>query len=308
MDRVGPDKLQVRRQITAAAARARAGPLGPALLLLAVLSAAGCALVGGPEWRRAQADRIAAEAGFVKAYLPAGRFTLTSYRRYAQEPAGAELVVYIEGDGRAWTSRGRVSADPTPARPVALELAARDPAPSVIYLARPCQYTTPETNRNCRPTYWAHRRFAPEVVDAVEEALSRAKRESGAERIHLVGYSGGGVVAALAAARRRDVASLVTVAAPLDLEAWTAHHGLTPLAGSLDPARDAEGLERVPQRHLVGADDDVVPPRIVESFARRRLSAAPRPIEAIEGYGHRCCWRDGWGRRIAALRAALAGR
>ena len=290
------------------AIRARARPARRVLLLCAaLLGLAGCALTAGPEAARNRADGIAAAAGLVRTHIPAGRFILTAYARDGDGP-GAPLVVYIEGDGRAWRSRRRVSADPSPANPMALELAVRDPAARLVYLARPCQYTTEATRQGCAPTYWAHRRFSPEVIEAIGEAIDRAKRDAGAKRVHLVGYSGGGVVAALLAARRTDVASLVTVAAPLDLAAWTAHHDLTRLDGSLDPATDAVGIEAVPQRHLVGAKDDVVPPRTVERFARRRLSGIPRSVEIVEGFTHRCCWREGWGERIAALRAAFARR
>lgn len=286
----------------------RARPARRVLLLCAALSGlAGCALATGPEAARGRADGIAAASGFVQTYIPAGRFTLTAYASGGDGP-GQALVVYIEGDGRAWRSRGRVSADPSPGIPMALELAVRDPAPRVVYLARPCQYTTAETGRGCAPTYWAHRRFSPEVIEAMGEAVDRAKRDAGASRVHLVGYSGGGVVAALLAARRGDVASLVTVAAPLDLAAWTAHHDLTRLDGSLDPAVDAVGIEAVPQRHLAGADDEIVPPLVIERFARRRLSGMPRPVEIVEGFTHRCCWRRDWGKRIAALRTAFARR
>lgn len=273
----------------------------------ALFGLVGCTLAAGPEAIRDRADGIAAAAGFVRTYIPAGRFDLIAYRRDGNGP-GQTLVVYIEGDGRAWRSRRRVSADPSPADPFALELAVRDPAPRVVYLARPCQFTTAATGRGCAPTYWAHRRFSPEVIDAMGDAIDREKRHAGARRVHLVGYSGGGVVAALLAARRTDIASLVTVAAPLDLAAWTAHHDLTRLDGSLDPAIEAAGIEAVPQIHLAGAEDKVVPPRVVGRFARRRLSGMPGSVEIVEGYTHRCCWRRDWRERIAALRAAFVRR
>ena len=49
--------------------------------------------------------------------------------------------IYIEGDGRAWLNKNRPSLDPTPKNSLALKLAEIDPAPNVIYLARPCQYS-----------------------------------------------------------------------------------------------------------------------------------------------------------------------
>ena len=59
-----------------------------------------------------------------------------------------------------------------------------------------------------------------------------------------------GTIAALLAARRGDVARLVTVASNLDVGYWTAREKLTPLQGSLDPADFAAALAGVPQVHL----------------------------------------------------------
>jgi pimeloyl-ACP methyl ester carboxylesterase len=62
------------------------------------------------------------------------------------------------------------------------------------------------------------------------------KQRSGSTRLTLVGYSGGGTIAVLLAARRSDVAEVITVAANLDVGYWTQRDGLSPLTGSLDPA------------------------------------------------------------------------
>ncbi len=51
------------------------------------------------------------------------------------------MVVYIEGDGRAYVNRRTPSNDPTPGNPMALRLALADPSLRVLYLGRPCQYT-----------------------------------------------------------------------------------------------------------------------------------------------------------------------
>ena len=59
------------------------------------------------------------------------------------------------------------------------------------------------------------------------------KRDAGAAKVILVGYSGGGAIAVLLAARRLDVAGVITVSADLDLAYWTQRDGLAPLSGSL---------------------------------------------------------------------------
>ncbi|MCP5367823.1 MAG: alpha/beta hydrolase [Hyphomicrobiales bacterium] len=272
------------------------------LFLVSLVLLGACAALDPVGAARDDAARAAARAGLAARVLPAGRFRLLTYRRVPAAPA-RDLVAYIEGDGHAWDSPSRPSRDPTPRDPGALDLAVRDPAPAVAYIARPCQYVTGADRTGCHPRYWTGARFAPEVLDAVQEALDRTMRAAGASRLHLVGFSGGGVLATLAAARRTDVASLVTVASPLNLGAWVAHHRLTPLAGSLDPAAPGQPRPAAPQAHLVGARDTVVPPAV----ARAYLGAGSPALRLIAGADHRCCWVPGWARRITDLRRELAG-
>ena len=221
-------------------------------------------------------------AGWELRRFPQGPFVLSALLK-APPGASETLVVYIEGDGRAWRYGRTPPRDPTPLSPLALKLAARDPRPAVLYLARPCQYTAPGST--CASRYWSSHRFAAEVVAAVNGAVGAAMAELGARRVELIGYSGGGVVAALVAARRTDVSRLMTVASPLDHAAWTRFHEVSPLAGSLDPVP----LAGLPQRHFVGAEDPIVPPRLVADFLGGRDN-----LVTIAGFGHDCCWVDAW--------------
>ncbi|WP_207459652.1 alpha/beta hydrolase [Azospirillum sp. SYSU D00513] len=279
---------------------ARQSPFRPwrAFAFLGMLAlAAGCA--AGPEARRGTAEEIAAGAGLVPRLYPAAPFTLAGWLRAGGSGRnGGPLVAYIEGDGYGWVTPERPSRDPTPRNPVALRLAARDPAERVLYLGRPCQYVGASVEPACGNRYWTSHRFAPEVVGALGRALDAAKRDSGAERLILAGYSGGGVLAALLAARRTDVDGLLTVAAPLDHAAWTRRHGITPLAGSLNAADAADALAGLPQLHLAGAEDRVVPPDLVRSFAAR-IGA---PVRVVAGVDHGGDWAALW----PELRAALA--
>jgi pimeloyl-ACP methyl ester carboxylesterase len=134
------------------------------------------------------------------------------------------------------------------------------------------------------------RRFAPEVVAASDEAVSRLKALYSARRLRLVGYSGGGVVATLLAMQRDDVELLVTVAAPLALSEWVAWHGASPLTGSLDPAIYRSDVNLPPAMHFVGGRDRTVPALIVESFIRRRGGQ----IQVVSDFDHECCWARDW--------------
>ena len=275
------------------------GPRVPAFsfggLLLAALAllVSGCA--SGPEGRRRAADDSAAAAGFERHTFDGGYFVLTGYLRLRPSVvnAAAPLSVYIEGDGFAWASRHQVSSDPTPKEPVSLRLAERDLGPRVLYLGRPCQYTNPETWRGCDARYWSSHRFAPETVAATMAAIDQGKRLAGASVIELIGYSGGGVMAALVAARRDDVLRLVTVAAPLDHDAWTRHHQVSPLFGSLSPMAELPRLAAIPQRHIVGAEDAIVPALVAQSYLNQ-LQSAVATLEMAPGADHQCCWVERW--------------
>ncbi|MDA7087445.1 hypothetical protein PH586_13715 [Pseudomonas sp. SA3-5] len=170
------------------------------LALLPSLLLAACVQVPSPAERRAQADALATPRGWERLTLPAGDFELIGYAP-ARIRAGEELTVYIEGDGFAWASSTRPSRDPTPRSPLALQLALAQPAGNAAYLARPCQYGDAQAS-DCSPRYWTDARFAEQVIAATDRALDALKARFAAQRLVLVGYSGGGAVASLVAARR----------------------------------------------------------------------------------------------------------
>lgn len=176
---------------------------------------------------------------------------------------GKTLRVYIEGDGRAWITSRTVSDDPTPVMSMMAKLAINDPSGTAVYMARPCQFTW---SAQCAQPYWTGKRFGAEMVRAQSEALDILKSQYGAQRFELVGYSGGAAIALLLAAKRDDVALVQTIAGNLDPAAWTRIKHLSPLSGSLNPADYAERLATIPQRHLVGANDKVMPLQVSQQY------------------------------------------
>ena len=212
-------------------------------------------------------DHVALQQeGFVEHKISADPFLLTSYERV--ESTNNVAHVYIEGDGRAWLSKRRASLDPTPRNPVAFKLARLDPADNVIYLARPCQYSRLVYNGACPQKYWTSHRFAPEVIDSMDVALSDMKQRHGVSGFHLIGFSGGGNVAALLAARRGDVLSIRTVAGNLDHVKQAALHKVSQMPHSLNAKDVANYIRHIPQVHFIGGQDDIVPYPIYASYKK----------------------------------------
>jgi hypothetical protein len=262
-----------------------------ALVLIAAAALGGCATFD----RLGEADSIAKPANLTRAQVSTATFVLTTFSR-RRDPQ-APVTVYVEGDGLAWLSRSEVSPDPTPRNPVGLKLAALDPSENVLYVARPCQYTPMEIDRRCNELYWTDRRFAEEVVAAVNQAIDGHLR-GGGRGVRLVGFSGGGAVAALVAARRTDVIDLRTVAGNLDHVTLNRHHGVTQQRGSLNAADVAQRLAQLPQLHLIGDKDGVVVPVVAESYLRRTGPTRCVEIRRIADATHESGWTDVWPRIV----------
>jgi hypothetical protein len=254
--------------------------------LILVLLMAGCA------GRDETAAQVAATGGLSPGQIATRNFDIRVFTRF--RPGTPTLTVYFEGDGYAWITSTRVSNDPTPKDPLVLRLAAKDPSPSVAYIARPCQFTTGPARRNCADAFWTFARYAPAIIDAVDEALRRLKEQSGATHLRLIGYSGGGAIAALLAARHPETEILITVAGVLDTNAWTTADHLPPLEASLNPADFAAQLVEIPQIHLVGGKDNVVYPVVARAYARHFPEGKQPMIEEMASFNHVCCWAEDW--------------
>ncbi len=252
----------------------------------------GCLTVPSASERLSTAFRIASGAGFEKEIVRTDTFLLTAYKRLT-EP-GKPLHIYIEGDGYAWVTRNRVSGDPTPREPMMLSLAAEDPAPNVVYLARPCQYTPSAQNPKCNEFYWTDGRFSEEVVRSMDQAVSYFVEKAKAPGVDLIGYSGGAAVAVLVAARRTDISSLRTIAGNLDPGLVNRYHEVSPLEGSLDPMEVAPQIASLPQLHFVGGDDETVPFEVVGSFLKQMGDERCFRIKTVPDASHKNGWVESW--------------
>jgi pimeloyl-ACP methyl ester carboxylesterase len=244
---------------------------------------------GGPG-RDATAAAIAQAAGLEAGISKSTAFDLQIYRR--DDGKQGPLFVYIEGDGLAYLDALTPSSDPTPSDPVALRLAAADPGPAVLYLGRPCQFLAGRADPRCSVRAWTTARFGADVVAAIDGAIDRERAKVPNRPLVLVGYSGGGVIAALVAARRSDVRLLVTVAAPLDVADWTRRMGVSPLDGSTSPLDHADRLSRVRLVAFAGQQDKTVPVASISSAVGRFGPSAK--LVVVPDFDHRCCWVRDW--------------
>ena len=205
--------------------------------------------------------------------------------------APARLTIYLESDGAPWPAPDRPPYDPTPVKPLVLQMAIADDAAPVAYIGRPCQYLDDAALAHCDPALWTHGRFSQAAVAAISQAVDQLKRAAGARDVALAGYSGGGTMAALVAARRNDVTCLVSIASPLDTAAWTRAIGVSPLRSSLNPASFTAALSGIEQTHFTGSDDEVVPPATIAAFVVPMKKAR---VIARAGVDHDCCWARDW--------------
>lgn len=267
--------------------------IGICLLLQACVSPAG------------KLDELAVSQGFERSQLTVGGFRLLVYRnpqaqRFQasrnEENAGGILHVYLEGDGSPWRHRTIIMADPTPRSPLMLRLMEQDSQPAV-YLGRPC-YNGTAGEEGCNNSLWTSARYSQTIVDSMAAGLRVLAKRHGATELWLMGHSGGGALAMLLAREEPIVTRVVTIAGNLDTDAWTRHHGYTPLYGSVNPAELPLLRDDVWQWHLLGGRDAVIPPPLV----RRFIMQQPRSSAfMVDQFAHGCCWQLLWPRVLDAL-------
>jgi pimeloyl-ACP methyl ester carboxylesterase len=273
----------------------RISPIGRALILTALMFAGlqGCASTPAR-----YADSVADRGALQEENVASGPFTLTTYSRI--QDINAPVTVYIEGDIQGWWPTTEPGVDPMPDDFLGLRLATLDPSPNVVYIARPCQFALAD-DTSCDPTAWSRGRHAELIVANMNRVVDHFVVPFTHPHVNLVGYSGGGAIAAVIASRRHDVTSLRTIAGNLDPAATSRYHAADLDEDFLDPMGIATRLALIPQEHFVGTGDTVVPPFLVANFVKAIGPSYCVKVENIPGATHKTGWEQIWQSRAASI-------
>ena len=263
------------------------------LFLVIALNLSGCSSL---QQHIDKAESLAEEHGFSRKIIPGTKFDILSF--YKINKPSSSVTLFIEGDGKAWINKTRISSNPTPTNPVGLKLALNDPSANIVYLARPCQYTVNQSNDSCHYRYWTSERTSEEIIVAINDALLLLKKEFSIQTFRLVGYSGGGTIATILAARRDDVHDLRTVAGNLDIAQFSQTHSVSPLTGSINPIKYANKLTSIPQIHYTSRYDEIITRDITNSYINALTKYDPELhcVDVIEtgAPSHNSGWETYW--------------
>ncbi len=261
------------------------------IILISTLIITGCSTTSSGKGNSFRYERLATNSGFEEKTIPFENFSLKTYQKFL-DPNDI-LHVYIEGDGNAWINKSTLSNDPTPLNPVALKLALKDRAKNILYIARPGQFQDRDFSIP-NSSYWAGKRFSREVVDAIDQIIDLAKKNTQISDVEITGFSGGGALAILVSADREDVVAIRTVAGNLNTKEFTKYHNVSPLTGSLNPIDHASKVAHIPQKHFIGSRDKIMPDFIAESFADMIGDTTHSSIYILQDATHIGSWEQNW--------------
>ena len=233
-------------------------------------------------------DSISNMYGFQKVLVKGGDFWITTYQKISDKHK--PYVFYIEGDGAAFIGKYRISRNPTPRKQMFIKLAAIDDRPNVVYVARPCQYTPMKLNPKCNTQYWTSKRMSDDTIQSLNDVINNINNHN---KFSLIGFSGGGGIAVIIAARNNMVKDMITIAANLDHVAFTTLHNVTPMTGSLNPIDYINRVKHIPQLHISGEKDNVIPPFIADKFIQKAASNCVKQ-QIYKEISHNRGWEKVW--------------
>jgi hypothetical protein len=233
-------------------------------------------------------DRVAEDNGLNRLVTSGRGFQHVIYEKPGTMLRTGSLNVYIGSDGTPWNFNVP-SEDPTPRNPMTLRLMLQDLQPAIL-VGRPC-YHGLSRSQGCDHSVWTSARYSRKAVESIASVIEQYLDRHSYRSITLIGYSGGGALATLLAARLKQVDMVLTVAANLDTDAWVSHHNYEPLSASVNPAEEPPLPESIRQVHYFGTLDSVVPMSTTDGYFLVN-NAAER--HEIADFDHVCCWEEMW--------------
>jgi hypothetical protein len=200
-----------------------------------------------------------------------------------------EVIVYIEGDGLSWIDRFTPSSDPTPVDPLTFKLTKLDQSPNVIYLARPCQYVR---NNECRREIWTKLQYSKAILGLYEQILKEIAQKHSS--MHLIGYSGGSVIAMhLASLDNEKVKSVRTIAGNINPNEFTKLLNLSSYQTSINLDLIDDKIKDISQNHYYGNNDKVIPKEIYSNYQDQYLNNSCIKINTVNA-SHTKGWEEFW--------------
>ena len=178
---------------------------------------------------------------------------------------------------------------------------ARDQADSV-FVGRPCYYGL-NKDLGCDPELWTFSRYSKDVVSSMAKVVQDLSVQGGYEEIRIIGYSGGGAIARLMASDIPNLVGILTVAANLDIDAWTTLHKYLPLHDSENPANLPPLPFDIVHVQAIGGKDKVVPRSITRDYLNKGNALE---VWTYPDFDHVCCWVDEWPSVLARFEANLS--
>lgn len=261
--------------------------------LFLLLFFSGCCSIASLHEREDTFNRLVnKDKQLAKEIFSTSSFDLLGVLKLDSDCKQQTIRLYIEGDGLAWVSRTRLSSNPTPIHPLALQLMLKDKSSCKVYLSRPCQYVN---SSMCEKKYWSSARFNERVIQSYMQVLNSIKQRYENHDFKLLGYSGGGAVATLLSAQRTDIQQLITIAGNLDTDAWVTLHGLSALSESLNPAHFINRqLQATPQLHLIADEDRVMPKEVFDSYLQKANYNENIEKRVYKDFTHFSGWVENW--------------
>lgn len=235
-------------------------------LLLSLLMIGGCA--GMPT----------TPSGFQMREAQTEHFSLPVWEKAPLE-SGKVIRFYITDNG-----------NPTPEKPTALKLAAKDSFKNIVVISRPCQYAP---NKLCsNKKIYGTAQYNPEIIKEIEEVVAYYIQKYNAKGIEFVAYGGAAPIAFAIGSGLNNVRQIITIAGLLDLDGYVNKHNLPDFdKEAANPIKMVNRVSQIPQVHFVGGKDELTTQGMTERFVSKLKNPRSAIVKVAPDMGH-TGWED----------------